>query len=286
MKVHTFREYGQERITIREIIGSMPIESTKRLKNFHLIIIESGELTVEVNYRTYHVRRNCTLHLQENDIIRNINTSKDVKGNHILFSSGFQTEMRTARKSPINVQLKKEYPFQEFTAEQFEFLSVSLERLKRYIENTSHHYQSIVVKNEVQNLLLDISDRRRKVHELTLENTSRQEMIMQSFRRLLDSHCNEHHDVKWYADTLLITPDYLSKIIREYEGMSARTLINEKLTAYAKILMSQPELTLKEISERLNFPDQSGFARFFKSNTGESPKEFRKKLTDGETSAD
>lgn len=286
MKVHIFREYGQDRITIMEIIGSMPLESTKRLKNFHLIMIESGELEVEVNYKTYHVRRNCTLHLQENDIIRDIQTTKDVKGNHIMFSSGFQTEMRTARKSPINVQLKKQYPFQEFTDEQFGFLSTSLERLKHYINDTSHHYQTIVVKNEVQNLLLDISDRRRKTHEFTPDNSSRQEMIMQSFKRLMDSHCNEHHDVKWYADTMLITPDYLSKITKEFEGTSARTMINDKLTDYAKILMSQPELSLKEISERLNFPDQSGFARFFKSNTGQSPKEFRKKLTGGETSED
>lgn len=286
MKEHIFKEYGQDRIIVREIIGSMALEATKRLDNFHLILIDSGELTVEVNYRTYHVGRHSTLHLQTNDIIRNINTTKDIKGCHIQFSSEFQTEMRTSRKSPINVQLKKEYPFQEFTEDQYEFLSVSIERLKAYIDDTTHLYQPIVVKNEVQNLLLNISDRRRKVHEITNDNSSRQDMILQSFKRLVDSHSHERHDVKWYADTLLITPDYLSKIIREHEGKSAREIINEKIISSAVYMMKQPGLSLKEISERLNFPDQSGFARFFKSNTGQSPKEFRKKLTGIETSED
>jgi AraC-like DNA-binding protein len=45
--------------------------------------------------------------------------------------------------------------------------------------------------------------------------------------------------------------------------------------------MMQSNLTLKEISDKLNFPDQSSFGRFFKSNTGQSPKEYRKRLTDG-----
>ena len=43
--------------------------------------------------------------------------------------------------------------------------------------------------------------------------------------------------------------------------------------------MLQSDLSLKEISDRLNFPDQSSFGRFFRNNTGQSPKEYRKKLT-------
>jgi AraC-like DNA-binding protein len=43
--------------------------------------------------------------------------------------------------------------------------------------------------------------------------------------------------------------------------------------------MMQSDLTLKEISDKLNFPDQSSFGRFFKNNTGQSPKEYRRTLT-------
>ena len=40
--------------------------------------------------------------------------------------------------------------------------------------------------------------------------------------------------------------------------------------------MRQSNLTLKDISDKLNFPDQSSFGRFFKNNTGQSPKDYRK----------
>jgi AraC-like DNA-binding protein len=43
-------------------------------------------------------------------------------------------------------------------------------------------------------------------------------------------------------------------------------------------MMRQQNLSIKEISDRLHFPDQSSFGRFFKSNTGQSPKEYRNSL--------
>ena len=79
---------------------------------------------------------------------------------------------------------------------------------------------------------------------------------------------------------MFISPDYLSKIIREYDGRSARAWINASIIEKAKFLMLQSNLTLKEISDKLNFPDQSSFGRFFKSSTGWSPKEYRKNLTE------
>ena len=36
-------------------------------------------------------------------------------------------------------------------------------------------------------------------------------------------------------------------------------------------------LSLKEIADRYNFPDQSFFGRYFKKHTGMSPKEYRAK---------
>ena len=75
---------------------------------------------------------------------------------------------------------------------------------------------------------------------------------------------------------MFISPDYLSKIIREYDGTSARAWINASIIEKAKFLMRQSDLTLKDISDKLNFPDQSSFGRFFKNNTGQSPKDYRK----------
>ncbi|MBR2149606.1 MAG: helix-turn-helix domain-containing protein, partial [Campylobacter sp.] len=49
---------------------------------------------------------------------------------------------------------------------------------------------------------------------------------------------------------------------------SARHWINRSIIEKARFLMQQSDLTLKEISDKLHFPDQSSFGRFFKSHPG------------------
>lgn len=279
MTRHIFNEFGQDRIILFDIDKEYELTDSVRLHNFHLIMITDGELTVDVNHRIFQMKPMSSLHLSAGDIIRNISSVPGTTGHHIIFSPEFQNEIRTTRKSPISIQLKKEFPYQEFTLDEYRFLDESISRLTRYIDDTSHHYQSIVIKNEVHNLLLNISDKRRKMHGEMMVNADHHEVIRERFKSLLEGHSEEHHSVNWYADVLSISPDYLSKIIREYDGTSARVWISRSIIDKAAFMMKQSDITLKEISDRLHFPDQSSFGRFFKSNTGRSPKEFRKGLT-------
>lgn len=283
MKNYIFREYGEDRVIICDIADSLDMFAPMKIGKFHLIMVEKGNLEVDVNHKIFNLGCRSTIHLSNGDIIRSIKTSKEIKGYHLIFSTGFQSEMRASRKSPINIQLKKEFPFQEFSVKEFEFLINSILRLKRYITDTGHHYQGIVIKNEVQNLLLDISDKRRKDHGNKMDQATRKEVIVERFKNLVNGHCDEHHDVSWYADAIMITPDYLSRIIREKTGNSALAMINENIISRAESLMRQSDLSLKEISDRLHFTDQSSFGRFFKANTGMSPTEYRKSLNNQST---
>ena len=279
MKTYTFSEYGKERMNIYPINGSIKLEAPIRSNNYHLIVLSAGEMTVDINFRVFNMKNCSSLHISAEEYIREISASKDISGFHLIFSPEFQTEMRTTRKSPISIQLKKEFPYQEFTEDEYDFIITSIHRLMRYAEDSTHHYQSIVIKNEVQSMLLNISNKRRKQHGYIMDNANHQEVIRERFKNLVEGHCDQQHNVRWYANAMFISPDYLSKIIREYDGTSARAWINASIIEKAKFLMMQSDLTLKEISDKLNFPDQSSFGRFFKNNTGQSPKEYRRILT-------
>lgn len=281
MLTHVFTEYGQARITIHEINGIIDLDTSLKLHNFHLIMLETGTITVDLNFNIYNMTGNSTLHISAGDTIRKITPSGNLKGYHIVFSPEFQNEMRTIRKSPINLQLKKEFPYQKFSNEEYDYLNDCVRKTIRYMELPSHHYRSIVIKNEIQNLLLDISDKRRTDNQLPPDQDSQNhnETIRKRFRTLIDGYSSEHHQVNWYADALKISPDYLSRIIREYDGTSASVWIHKSIIETAESLLKNPDLSIKEISLRLNFPDQSSFGRFFKSITGQSPKAFREGLT-------
>ncbi len=283
MKAHTFSEYGKERLSIYEVNGSTDLKILLKANKYHLIVITSGEMTVDVNFRIFRMGKRSSLQISSGETIREISTSADMKGYHVIYSPEFQTEMRTTRKSPISLQLKKEYPYQEFTEKEYELIDSSITRIIGYINDPDHHYRSILIKNEIYSLQLNISNKRRKQHgNMMTDNATHQEVIRDRFKNLVEGHCDKQHSVSWYANAMFISPDYLSKIIREYDGTSARAWINARIIEKARFLMQQSDLTLKDISERLNFQDQSSFGRFFKSNTGQSPKEFRKALVEND----
>jgi YesN/AraC family two-component response regulator len=61
------------------------------------------------------------------------------------------------------------------------------------------------------------------------DNANHQEVIRERFKNLVEGHSDKQHSVSWYANAMFISPDYLSKIIREYDGRSARAWINASI---------------------------------------------------------
>ncbi|WP_369427719.1 helix-turn-helix domain-containing protein [Pontibacter harenae] len=55
-------------------------------------------------------------------------------------------------------------------------------------------------------------------------------------------------------------------------------LLYRSVALEAKVLLQNRTLTVSQVSDLLNFSDQSLFGKFFKANTGISPVEYRKKF--------
>ena len=66
-------------------------------------------------------------------------------------------------------------------------------------------------------------------------------------------------------------------VLAQVGQISAKEIIDEFLTLEIKVALQSTNLSLKEIADRYNFPDQSFFGRYFKKHTGMSPKEYRAK---------
>ncbi|MBL7727991.1 MAG: helix-turn-helix domain-containing protein [Dinghuibacter sp.] len=97
------------------------------------------------------------------------------------------------------------------------------------------------------------------------------------FLQLVEQHWQQHAGITEYAAMLNITPGYLNKIVRQYLGKTASEVIAAKLVTEAKRLLTYTVHSVKEIAYQLNFEDPAYFIRFFKKNTGFTPKDFRNK---------
>ena len=83
--------------------------------------------------------------------------------------------------------------------------------------------------------------------------------------------------MKFYANKLCLTPNYLSGVVKEYTGKTATEWVNDFVILEAKIMLKDTGYSIQEISDRLHFPDQSTFGKYFKKLTGVSPKMYREK---------
>lgn len=110
-----------------------------------------------------------------------------------------------------------------------------------------------------------------RAHDIQIGNATSAQIIFNRFTSLLEQTPVKNRPVSWWASRVNVSAKYLSTICREVEGKSARTLIAESVIQEAIQLLQNPNLSVKEISNRLGFVNQSHFGTFFKRHTGHSP---------------
>ena len=107
--------------------------------------------------------------------------------------------------------------------------------------------------------------------------STRHKKVFESFIELVEKHHNKERSVGFYADKLCISSKYLSQIIKNVSGFSAPDIINKYVILEAQHLLRHTDLSVKEIADQLNFPNQSFFYKYFKAHTGCTPNSYRQK---------
>ena len=104
---------------------------------------------------------------------------------------------------------------------------------------------------------------------------NRKEQIVHDFLTLLEENFRRERSITFYANQMCLTPKYMSTIIKEVSGKHGMQWIDEYVALEAKALLRNSEMSVKQVSDQLNFPSQSMFGRFFKKMTGYSPKQYK-----------
>lgn len=103
----------------------------------------------------------------------------------------------------------------------------------------------------------------------------REDCVFNKFLISVYDHCHKERTVKFYAAEQHLSPYYFSGIIRGKSGKSASEWIENVTMTFARQYLNDSSISIKEIADRLNFPDQSTFGRYFKHREGRSPSEYR-----------
>ncbi|MDR1645663.1 MAG: helix-turn-helix domain-containing protein [Tannerellaceae bacterium] len=147
--------------------------------------------------------------------------------------------------------------------------------LKRTARQTSNPYRIEMVRLLSQAFFYGISNLNRLRQEYTVRK-AKSNKLFDSFYHLIMEHYKESREVSFYAAKLCLTPGHLSDVIRKMTGKSAFGWINDHVIMEAKSLLRTTDMSIRQISEELNFPNPSFFSKYFKRLTGMLPREYRK----------
>ena len=85
----------------------------------------------------------------------------------------------------------------------------------------------------------------------------------------------EARSVQYYAGLLLVHPNHLNAVVKKTTGEPAIRHIHQELINEAKLLLSETELSGKEIAYRLSFREPPHFYAFFRKHTQLTPNAYR-----------
>ncbi|MDQ6480699.1 helix-turn-helix transcriptional regulator [Dyadobacter sp. LHD-138] len=149
------------------------------------------------------------------------------------------------------------------------------DELQSRIDDFSHD----VIISQIETLL-NYSNRFYKRQFITRKAPSND--LLQRMEELLDDYFAKDTaqtkgipTVQFLADTLNLSPIYLSDMLRSLTGQSAQQHIHSKLIEKAKEKISTTSLSISEIAYQLGFEHPSSFNKLFKSKTKVAPMEFR-----------
>jgi two-component system response regulator YesN len=121
---------------------------------------------------------------------------------------------------------------------------------------------------------LDITGQVKKRNTIDYSNK-----IVQATKEYLEAHYTEEISLEDVAEYVNISPQYFSKLIKKHTGFNFIDWLSMLRVNKAKELLTNSNLTVKEVCYMVGYKDPNYFSRIFKKKIGLTPSEYIKKNT-------
>jgi AraC family transcriptional regulator, transcriptional activator of pobA len=105
--------------------------------------------------------------------------------------------------------------------------------------------------------------------------------LVQRYLALVEQHYRHHEPLSFYADSLVVTADHLSRCCRAVQGQSALDLLNGRRMLEARRMLAYTGLSVAEVAQQLGYDDPAYFSKFFQRSTGNAPSAYRALVAQG-----
>lgn len=128
---------------------------------------------------------------------------------------------------------------------------------------------------EIEQLFTDIFS--AALHEIRTHRLEMSGTAVETVKRWVAAHYNQHADLNTLAGMVFLTPTYLSKLFKQETGLTLTDYIIEIRIRKAKqLLKNAHDLKVHEIGTEVGYPDPAYFNKLFKKTVGVTPNEYKR----------
>ena len=254
------------------LIKDQLIDQPTLMPEMRVLIIKKGWAAPVINMMERRFEAGDLVFLGSNGILQYKDASADIEGIGLsisdeLFSLAIGNRIPEAFDGHLrDFQIHLEPSQQEYLDQ----LHLMLYRHLRQPGGSSQ-----VTLHLVSALLWYVDHLWSRQEQIGRKKQSREQRLFTDFIQLVSEFAPEHHTIDFYASRMCITPRYLSTLIKQASGRSAKQWIDEALVTRIKIDLLHSTKPITRICDEMNFPNPSFLTKFFKRMTGKTPSHFR-----------
>lgn len=269
---------GNEITLLDDISWKNFVEAPMQIGFLLIVLCTEGEVTFTLGGREQHMEAGDLFISFGEQIIQEEHADRNFHAKAFLMTRQFAQNCIVGLNImwPYLLYLMKN-PVLKMDSEEREWLENCYHLIRRRLSQMSGRYTREATVSLVRAFYFEICnllDARVQPDQSGVQN--RAYAIFDQFIRLLSQHFKQERSVEWYSNEMCLTPKHLSEVVKQVSGKTAGQWITTMVIIEIKNLLKHTTLSIKEIAQDMNFPNQSFLGKYFKNVEGISPSDFRK----------
>jgi AraC-like DNA-binding protein/quercetin dioxygenase-like cupin family protein len=274
--VHDISEEEKKEIKIVELLpfANSEISEIHRHQFFECFVFLKGGGTHSIDFIDFPIHSN-SIHIITPGQVHEVKREKNSHGFVFMFELTVFNNSKNIENFLFDhtcYDVKEFSPFYLFDNSISSSLEVIVNQIWKNYNSESPIKNQLVINQLSLLLLYCLQTNIGRINENNID--LKHSDTYTNFRRLLNSNFKELKKVKEYANLLSVSEKLLNEIVTQRTGENVSAHIYKQLILEAKRLLNTGVST-KEVAYDLSFSDPAHFSKFFKSQTGFSPSEFK-----------
>lgn len=239
------------------------------------LLCKKGSMSFYFAGQKVEAQEGCLVLWQMRSGIQQVQYSPDFDADFFIITRSFMLQFTPdAQWASLGFTYIKMHPVFPLQEEEYALMQKDFQDIQMRM-TTEHPFQNNLVRNLLQVFMYDMwSIYSREFHKLSLNTTAN--LHFNKFLELVQEHCRENRSVAFYSDKMFISSPYLLQVCQQVSDRSASDWIVYYTLQEIVSRLSNPQLSISQISEELCFSSVSHFSHYVKKHLGVSPQEFRK----------